>query len=52
MMAKNILPSYHPAFTAPRRAVGSVFSDGCLNWSNPFIYERISLTSMSEPIDL
>jgi hypothetical protein len=38
MMAKNTLPSYHPAFTAPRSAVGRVAIDGCLNWSRPFVY--------------
>lgn len=38
MMAKNTLPSYHPALTAPRSAVGSVLRDGCLNWSKPLVW--------------
>jgi hypothetical protein len=43
MMAKNTLPSYHPALTAPRRAVGRVLIVGCLNWSRPFVYEYFSI---------
>lgn len=40
MMRKNPLPSYHPALTAPRSAVGSAFKDVCLNWSRPLVYSR------------
>jgi hypothetical protein len=42
-MAKKTLPSYHPAFTAPRRAVGRVDMVGCLNWSRPFVYPYVSI---------
>jgi hypothetical protein len=49
MMAKNTLPSYHPAFTAPRRAVGRVEMVGCLNWSRPFVYLYVSI-DIEKPI--
>ena len=41
MMAKNTLPSYQPALTAPRRAVGRVVREGCLNWSRPFVCDYV-----------
>lgn len=36
-MRKNPLPSYQPAFTAPRRAVGRALMEACLNCSRPFV---------------
>lgn len=51
-MAKKTLPSYHPAFTAPRRAVGRVVRDGCLNWSRPFVYTCVSFGQLAKHVVL
>lgn len=36
-MRRNPLPSYQPAFTAPRRAVGRALMEVCLNCSRPLL---------------
>lgn len=41
-MRKNPLPSYQPAFTAPRSVVGRVLMDACLNCSRPLAYDVVS----------
>jgi hypothetical protein len=38
IIKKKPLPSYQPAFTAPRRAVGRALMEACLNCSRPFVY--------------
>lgn len=41
-MRRNPLPSYQPAFTAPRRAVGRALMEVCLNCSRPLLWTTVS----------
>ena len=46
-MRRNPLPSYQPAFTAPRRAVGRALMEVCLNCSRPLLCITVSKLFMA-----